>query len=409
MVVFILVFLRKTTGFLTANNQCYDVCTCVSRSEINCNSRGLQTFPVFDLPTQFSPWDILTFKLDHNKFIEIPHGVFRNFTKLSTLIHQDIQVVFDLRSNQIAQINNGAFLGLESLFIELHLEDNNLTSISDEFTRLTGLRKLSIERNPLGVFGIPDKVIMQMFYNNNIWEINLSSYELLRKVMRYQLNTITKLGLFDINETRFDQGLFVKGQTTALKTVEIDSCAFSDISEVLCNLDLRKAIFSRCKNINDTTLQGCSQNNTVFLEIDYCGTTDALDPSAFYSASLWAIILSGQFHQVPRTLLSHCLTYLRLLSIEMNNTITLIDDEAFNATPTLEYLFLNMDPLAKLTPSIKNLYLSQLGLPDMMCSCATMGAVKGYDFSPVDITGNCINIPGCTIQDYLNNDISACP
>ena len=90
--------------------------------------------------------------------------------------------------------------------------------------------------------------------------------------------------MFDINETRFDQGLFVKGQSTALHALHIYNCAFGDFYEVLCNLDLTEFIVNTCWNVHDTTLQGCRQNNTVLLNIEKCATTNALDPSAFYNA-----------------------------------------------------------------------------------------------------------------------------
>jgi len=336
-----------------------------------------------------------------------------------------------LDHNQISRIHNGAFLGLENVTMRLNLGHNRLSSISYEFTRLRGLQSLRIEKNPLTVAGIPDGVIRNMFYND-IYTIALSSYDLLKKVMKNGRNKIDHLHIYDINETRFDQELFVKEQHTALHTLTIENCAFSDFSEVLCNLDLILLSLNMCWNVNDTTLQGCPQNHTVSLKIQDCATTDALDPSAFYNAPVRDLVLTGNINLVPRSLFNHLpnlktlhlkghmqriqkddfedLTELQFLEINSNNTITFVDNEAFKTNLKLNQLQLSYSSLNNLSPSIKNLTLLEtLSLPDMTCSCATMGALKGGNYSSMYIYGDCKNIPGQSIKSYLNNDITACP
>ena len=105
------------------------------------------------------------------------------------------------------------------------------------------------------------------------------------------------------------------------------------------------------------------------------------------------------------------LTELHELYIESNNAITFVDNEAFKTNLNLnQLLFSSYGSLNNLSPSIKNLtLLKTLSLPDMTCSCATMGALKGGNYSSMTIEGNCKNIPGESIKSYLNNDISACP
>jgi len=211
---------------------------------------------------------------------EIPFGIFRNF---SNIARGNILSIY-LNNNHISQIHDGAFVGLENVSLNLYLYDNSLTSISFAFTRFRGLKVLGIEGNPLAVSGINVDVISQMFYNNAITTLSLSSYELLKQAMTYQQNTLVNLELYDMNEIRFDQGLFMKGQTSALKNMEIKRCEFGDFSEILCNVDLEKFSVSWCKNVNDTTLQGCPQNKTTSLTIQNCPITEAFDPRAFYTA-----------------------------------------------------------------------------------------------------------------------------
>jgi len=88
-----------------------------------------------------------------------------------------------------------------------------------------------------------------------------------------------------------------------------------------------------------------------------------------------------------------------------------VDDEAFNTNLKLEEINLARSfSLSNLTQSIIHLtHLNTLIIPDMMCSCATMGALQGGNYSSVDITGHCKNIPGKSIKAYLVNDITACP
>ena len=414
---------------MTANNQCFGVCACPSKFDINCNSRGLQSFPAFDLPAEFLTTFHLNVLLKHNNLSEIPFGVFRNFTNCT---RRKVTYLF-LQNNYISQIRNGTFVGLEHLNVILHLENNNLTYISHELTRLRGLRQLYIERNPLAVTGIPDDVIKQMFYSNELGTVNLSSYELLKKVMQYQQNKINTLRMIDMNQTHFDRGLFVKEQTTALKYLDIENCALDDFSEILCNLDLAILTLNRCRNINDTTLKSCPQNNTKALHIVGCGITDAFDPSAFYGAPLTELKLWGNISHVPQTLLRHWLdirtinldghfrgiqredfrglTELWHLYISGDRSITVVDKEAFDTNLKLEHLRIsNYDTFAQLTPSIKYLtHLKQLVLPDMSCSCVAMGALKGGNYSSVDIRRNCQNTPGTSIKAFLQNDIIACP
>ena len=426
----ILACLQMTTGFLTANNQCFDVCACPSKFDINCNSRALQTFPVFDLPAEFWTTFHLNVRLDHNILSEIPFGVFRNFTHC-----QRYKVIYLLlQNNHISEIRYGAFLGLEHLSVVLHLENNNLTYISHEFTQFRGLHQLYIERNPLVVTGIPDDVIRQMFSYNELGTVNLGSYELLKKVMKYQQNRINTLRMIDMNQAHFDHGLFVKGHATNLKYLDIYNCAFSDYSEILCNLALGRLSLIRCQKVNDTTLQGCHQHLANALHVIDCGTTDAFDPSAFYSAPLTELTLRGNISHVPQTLLHHWpqirtitltghirgiqredfkgLSELRHLSISGDTSITYVDNEAFNTNLKLEQLsILNYDTFSQLTPSIKHLTnLKQLVLPDMLCTCVSMGDLKGGNYSSVDIRGNCkYSIPGQSIKAYLQYNIIACP
>jgi len=419
--------LQQTDGFLTSHNQCFDVCTCPSEFSINCDSRSLQSFPVFDLSAGFFSTSFIDLRLEHNTITEIPFGVFRNFTKFAG--HNSLNI--KLNHNHISRIHNGAFLGLERVRLALHLDNNELTSISHEFTRLTGLYELNIANNPLIVSGMQDDVIKQMFNNNVVSRISLSSYELLKKVMQYQRNTIYSLRMYDMNETGFEQGLFVKGQTTALKSLSMTNCAFGDFSEVLCNLDLAMLTLYECSNVNDTTLQGCVQNNTNSLQINDCNTTDAFDPSAFYNAPVTQFELWGNnINHVPRMLLNHwpnltsitlgnhinsiqnedfkVFTELVVLDIFSRN-ITFVGDEAFNTNLKLERLYIPFYTAVKLSPSIENLtHLETLQLPDMTCSCATMGALQGGNYSSMYITGNCKNIPGQSIKTYLNNDIISC-
>jgi len=422
----ILVSLQMTSGFLTANDQCFDVCTCSTQSWIVCTMRGLQSYPDFVfsvLPTEYIEIDLFD-----NRFTEIPFGIFRNVNFPPDFSNE---MYLLMQNNQISRIHNGAFLGLENIPLQLNLGHNRLTSISREFTRLRRLYSLSIEGNPLTVPGIPDDVIRDMFHND-FQVISLSSYELLKKVMKYGQDRLYALYIYDINETRFDEGLFVKGQTKALNILAIYNSAFSDFSEVLCNLDLGDFSVNMCWNVNDTTLQGCSQNNTVTLEIQNCATTDALDPSAFFNAPLEGLKLSGHMNRVPRGLLSHWpylatiyltgdingvqnddfnhLTDLNHLVI-VSDTITFLDNEAFNTNLKLQQLgFEGRGLLNNLPSSIKNLtLLTSLELPDMTCSCATMGALKGGNYSSMYVSGNCKNIPGKSIKTYLNKDITACP
>ena len=429
--VVLLVRIQTITGFLLDGSvPCYDVCVCPRQDSIHCELRGLRTFPVFDLPTDFTSSSGLTINLDNNKLTEIPFGTFQNFT--NALQNTTLNIV-NLRHNHISQIRNGAFLGLENVTLQLYLEDNFLTAIPYEFTRLRGLQLLFIKNNPLVVTGISDDIVQQIMYNNAIMTISLSSYELLKKVMKYQLNTIIELHLHDMNETRFDQGLFINGQTTALRKLFINSCAFGDLSEVLCNLDLKVFVVDNCRNVHDTTLQGCPQNNTDQLWIKSCSTTDALDPSAFYSAPLTQFWLSSRnTTHVPKAQLTHwpnltsiffdtninqiqkadleVLTELRKLYTSIG-TIRFIDDEVFDKNLKLEILSLgSYHPDAHVTASIKHLTrLRQLTLPDIPCSCTTMGVLKGGNYSTMSIRGRCFNIYDKDIQAYLNNDIMACP
>jgi len=150
-----------TSGFLTANDQCFDVCSCRTQFWIDCYKRGLQSYPDFVflvLPTQ-------SFQIDlyENRLTEIPFGIFKNVNFPPDFSHE---MALFMQYNQISRIYNGAFLGLENVNLSLDLGHNRLTSISHEFTRLRRLQSLWIDHNPLTVAGIPDDVIREMFHNN---------------------------------------------------------------------------------------------------------------------------------------------------------------------------------------------------------------------------------------------------
>ena len=224
------------------------------------------------------------------------------------------------------------------------------------------------------------------------------------------------------------------GQNTALKRLDIWNSAFNDFSEPLCNLNLESFTVGGCRNVHDTTLQGCHQNSTKSLTIRNCPTTDALDPSAFYSAPLTDLAIWSNINHVNRTLLNHwplmlslyldghirriqkedieSLNELEYLNLS-GNQISFVDDEAFNKNLNLNNIhFGYTDTFTHLSSSLKNLtHLSSLTLPDMTCSCPTMGAMKGgnYSYSSMFIGGNCKNVSGKSIKTYLNNDINACP
>ena len=317
--------------------------------------------------------------------------------------------------------------------LKLDLSNNRLTSLSPEFTRFRGLKELYIGGNALITTGIPDHVVRQLLQHNDITSIGIGSYELLKKVLKYKRNTIENLYLDGMTETRFEPGIIVKGDNSTLKLLQVDSCMFEDFSELLCNVDIENFRVLRCRHVHDTTLQGCQQNITTGLSILDCGTTDALDPSAFYSAPVTSFQLSGRQNQhVPSSMLKHWpnitsidIAYTQIQRIEKedfegfaelqvlylsdNHNINFVDDEAFNTNLKLERLYLQSATLDHPPYSIKNLtHLMDMVLPEMTCSCSTMGALKGGNYSSA--RGYCKNgYPYQSIREYLQNDLNSCP
>lgn len=119
-------------------------CTCEAYSlyHIHCQNANLTVMPTFTKYTE-SDWAIRIY-LYNNRLTTIPANAFKN---LSSVNVTDVWIV--LFNNRLHCIDSESFSGLENTLTSLDLGSNSLTSLPVALLRLSRLKYLNFDRNPL--------------------------------------------------------------------------------------------------------------------------------------------------------------------------------------------------------------------------------------------------------------------
>lgn len=112
-----------------------------------CSKKHLTSVPLFH-SSNLHTNEIYVF-LDKNNLTRIQNYAFRS---LSTMHASSIHMQLD--SNAIFYIEQHAFDGIENAVTELHLQNNELTSVPTAVGRLQKLKNLDITNNPLQYLGV---------------------------------------------------------------------------------------------------------------------------------------------------------------------------------------------------------------------------------------------------------------
>ncbi|XP_052810281.1 leucine-rich repeats and immunoglobulin-like domains protein 1 [Mya arenaria] len=423
----LLLCISPSEGFFLNDDRCFGVCSCYSN--IDCDRKQLTAVPTFDLPVFLLNKDYTHMQtslgLNDNNITSIPFGAFHNISKLNMPL-----LSIYLGSNNISIIHNGAFTGLESIDdVGIYLDHNQLTTIPLDLTRMTNLFALDLRYNPIQTVSGP--VIAAMFASNEITRLSLSSYEMLKKVMEVQDNSLEYLVLDGMTTRKMDPGLFQRSKTVPLSSITIEKSSFDNVTEVLCNLDLNSLTISGCPNLGDNVLQGCPQTSLWRLTIYESNLTNAWTPSALYNSPIRYLTVLGKFDRVPTSVFRH---WPNLQSLTVGSNITIIEKSDFEGLRELHDLNLRANPihliadqafatntkladlhlhynndihLTSIPSSLQNLTsLSFVELPNMKCTCTAMGGVKGWHADYV--SGQCTNIH-MGIGTYIETKLTLCP
>lgn len=274
LMVFSISILLKTESFVldTATIKCLPrspSCSCgtfqtfennkeIQASNIYCDETS-DVFPDFSVISKpvinGSSWYI---GLTKNNFTHIPGGLFIGLTPVNV---NETYLYLDLNENHISKIENNAFVGMENIYVEMDLSDNNLSSMPLAFLVLKQLRGISLQFNPIKVI---DHIVLQhlaptlTYYemgigNLSTWPADISSFT--------QVFAVT---LFDVQQYKFPQRPFygsenmIKGMHIHGSDLDTLPCGFTDLS-VLDVLTIHQS-----PNLNATDLvEVCRKNYTL--------------------------------------------------------------------------------------------------------------------------------------------------
>ncbi|XP_053324924.1 podocan [Spea bombifrons] len=314
--------------------------------------------------------------LKNNKLEKIPPGAFSHLSDLRELYLQNNLITnegmdnetftklnkleyLDLSSNNLMHIPSG----LPRNIVILHLEKNNIRSISnDVLTQIRNLEYLLLHNNKLRARGIhPDafsglkKLHTVHMYNNMLEKVPAGLPRRVKTLMLLH-NQISSISKNDFATTYFLEDLNLSynkimsstvhrdafRKLRLLKTLELSGNSLKSVPHGLPkNLEILKLKENEISTIPHDTLAGMTKLKELYLSNNKLKINSIYTGAWAELSSLQLLDLSGnQLSYVPPDL-PESLEYLYL----QNNRIVTVSDNAFESTPNIKRIFLRFNLL----------------------------------------------------------------
>ena len=231
-----------TTAFLFRSNcAAPSPCHCGSKS-IDCSWGTLSQIPYFTRQTGYT--DSLRIIFSFNQITTISAGAFSNLSSINTT---SIKLYFI--GNNINQIQQQAFSGIENEVILLELSYNNLTHLPAGLGELTGLQTLVLEQNPITILDAP--VLSNLGHTLKTLILDANYLYSLSNELHY-LQRLNKLVINYIHFPRLNISAF--DGLRSLTELEMSYSKLEKIPAAICHLTkLRSLTVSSSYSLSDNS------------------------------------------------------------------------------------------------------------------------------------------------------------
>ena len=329
----------------------------------------------------------------------------------------------DLSYNNIYDIHEEAFKGIESAITILKLNNNNLRKLPPVFAKLINLVYLEIQKNPIKTFD--SHVLSSIGSHLQIFFVGsdvLTQWPL-------EFGNLTKLDafyLFDIQSESIPEDAFTSFAVT-LRNLRIENSNLSEIPVAVCDLQNMDAFeFINNKNLNesDTIMPNCSMPLTKVKTAKFDGNDFSVFPNVFQIfpdlTSLYVVsntnlrdandsmisqetqlrnlyVYDNDFHYIPPEIRAlH-----NLITLELHgNQITILQESDVSGLEHLARLNLNDNPLTDIEfDALRNLTaLTTLSLDNTNITSVPEAIVGTVSLNTISLMNTKLN---CTCEALL--------
>ena len=446
-----LVYLSRVNTFIL-EEKCLlgPPCECVYNT-ITCSGKNLSTIPSFS--TAKEHYNSIAVSFNYNHLTTIPA---RAFTNLNATAARMIDI--KLAWNQITSVDPAAFEGIDTVITQLDLSDNILSTVPSAISKLTALKKLSIDRNPLT--SLPGTVLSAI--GNTLISLSISLD--LFQVWPKQISSLSKLQQLSVSgygSSNLPMDAF-SGFDVTLGSLTLQDTMLTNLPKAICTLQNAKTLtFASNHFINRSADYPCSGNGSLPLSVttltlsnndldqipDIFTSFPAVTRLFFWDNHISTISDDSSFDgnqvvefdlqnnsivSVPPAL--NRFKKLTILRLD-ENLIQSIGATDFSGMTELRLLYLTKNPIQTIHPSafLHNQHMTLIDLSNtrlntvpvavtsllqlgifrlsggrIECSCTSMTSLKSWDVTRIhsDI-GQCEN-SGETIKDFIKDGLQKC-
>ena len=391
--------------------------------------------------------------LTGNQITMVPADAFYNLSAISTP-----WIGIRLSQNQIHQIDEQAFSGIEGKVALLELNNNNLTNLPTAIRKLTRLSELYIQDNPMTsldstVMSIIGSTLHDLSISINLFPSFPSELHFLRNLNNLMITGITFSSLRADAFSGLEASLgFLELSDSKLEKIPSAICRLQNLTQFMMNSspnlqqDSFLSISERCsQKLTSVTILKLRQN-----KLQYFPDVFELFPNVQLLA-LW----SNNIQRVNSSIIPYNSTLndlyidrndlveipaafnkLNLESLHnINNKISALTDTDLAQLPNLRWIDLNGNPLAHVSPnafksnprlfhiSFENTNLDHIpravlplanlrscllfGAP-IICSCDEMSYLRSWNVSDINFDKVAECTTGESIKYYLTSILPHC-
>lgn len=353
--VTLMVWIGRSGGFLLQNDSvnCPHNCSCED-NVFNCSDKNFLNVP----PIPASGY--CEIDLDKNQITTIAAGAFVNLSTCYSL-------VLILDNNELHTVSEGAFDGVTNNTHELHLRNNNLTSIPLAFRKLKGLRGLALNGNPLKQL---DSVVMVNIGRTlKVFNFDMDLFSTWPYQLRF-LNVLHTLQLGHIPFKHIPNDAF-HGLGHTLRNLAIHDSKLIKIPQAICTLQ-------HLEYFNFTSNHNLDEINTSV--IDSCSTS---------------LLKLGRFHFSDNRvtifpLLQNMFQTIYMLTAENDDLKVMTGDLFTSENFTVHNLYLDRNKFSRIPYAVNHLH----SLWDLHMSYNSITGIDELDISKLvdlvylDLRGN---------------------
>ncbi|KAH3724811.1 chondroadherin-like protein [Dreissena polymorpha] len=443
----LIVFLASCVyGFLL--DTISDPCS-YSSNEIACRGRGLTSIPLFNL-TRYTDVCLKFITLSDNKLTSIGND---SFTQLRS-VNCSYTILFS--DNNISQIDEYAFRGIEAHIEGLYLQRNSLHSLPEAISSSINLNMLFIDGNP--IVSLNPSIMAKIGHSVTQFSVDMSLFQKWPTELHF-LHELTHLSLYNIPFQYLDSSAF-RGLTN-VQFLYIMGSNFIKIPNAICTLsslnslqidnnyflnESKSDVFEPCSHTTSlpNVISFSYSNNradffpnilTIFPSVKYIGMSN--NGMRFMNADQFmdnfSVVRFGlhyeKFSQIPSSL--NTFKSLEKLLLQ-NNLIEFIEDDDFIGLRNLTIINLDYNPIQYITnrafqnntqltevtlshtllttipttvtmiPALQTLRLEANGIE---CTCE-LASLKIWNVSSIRIEGQCYQTNE-RIDQFIKTYISA--